>query len=105
MATCEHCGTQLDDGWHPGVDASDAEDVRACRDLLAGMLEASRVQVVEERTAKRGFAERLSNLVDVGRRLAGLQPAIVSRTQQEADMWAKWYRLLNEAPAGTRKAG
>ncbi len=43
MATCEHCGTGLDDGWHPGDDiATDEDDVRACRDLLSGMLEATR---------------------------------------------------------------
>ena len=46
------------------------------------------------------YSSALAELVAVGRRLAELQPAIVSRTQQEADMWAKWYRLLNEAPVG-----
>lgn len=51
-----------------------------------------------ERETKRQLANELIRLVEVGRWLADLQPAIVSRTQQEADMWAKWYRLLIEAP-------
>jgi hypothetical protein len=59
-------------------------------------------QVETERAAKRGFATALMGLVEIGRWLAELQPAIVSRTQQEADVWAKWYRLLHEAPVVTK---
>jgi hypothetical protein len=51
------------------------------------------------------YFSALKELVEVGRWLATLQPAIVSRTQKEADMWARWYRLLNEAPIETQPAG
>jgi hypothetical protein len=51
------------------------------------------------------YSSALAELVTVGRWLATLQPAIVSRTQKEADMWARWYRLLNEAPVKTEPAG
>lgn len=46
------------------------------------------------------YSSVLAELVSVGRWLAELQPAVMSRTQQEADMWAKWYELLRTAPVG-----
>ena len=80
MATCEHCGTELDDGRHPGVDVSDEEDTRACRDLLAGMLQAADEKLVELRA--------------VGRALARTQPASHAKTKDEADLWARFYALV-----------
>ena len=46
------------------------------------------------------YSAALAELVAVGRWLATLQPGTTARTQKEADMWARWYRLLNEAPVG-----
>ena len=59
-----------------------------------------KVRIIEERAAKRQCANALVDLVEVGRWLATLQPGTTARTQKEADMWARWYRLLNEVPVG-----
>lgn len=65
---------------------------------------AEMARTVAERDAKRFFANKLGDLVDVGRRLANRQPAARAATQQEADLWAKFYRLLNEAPVTIAEA-
>ncbi len=51
-----------------------------------------------ERAAKRQFANALMDLVEVGRWLAQRQPAAHAKDQAEADAWAKFYKLLDEAP-------
>jgi len=55
-------------------------------------------RVIEERDAKRGAINVLMDLVEIGRRLADTQPAVHARDQGEADAWAKFCKLLNEAP-------
>lgn len=87
--TCDHCGTELDEG------NTYAGEVRHyapyCIEVLVRQRDA-------ERAAKRDVADRFVDLVEVGRTLSMYQPAVLSRTQPEADLWRKFYRLLNEAP-------
>ena len=86
---CEDCGTELDDG------NTCAGEVRHYAPYC---IEVLRRQRDEERAAKRDVTNTFVDLVEVGRILAMYQPAILSRTQSEADLWGRFYRLLNEAP-------
>ena len=42
----------------------------------------------------------LMDVVEAGRAIAILQPGAYARTQAEADLWARFYRVLNDAPVG-----
>ena len=46
------------------------------------------------------YSSALAELVSVGRWLAQRQPASHAKDKREADTWAKFYKLLNEAPVG-----
>lgn len=59
----------------------------------------------EEQKAKRHFADWLVNVVTLGRSLAwGSQPGFQSKTQGEADAWAKFYEMLHAAPVDQDEA-
>ena len=51
-----------------------------------------------ERDAKRQVTNHLLNVVGLGRKLAMYQPAAHAESQAEADLWAKFYKALNDAP-------
>jgi hypothetical protein len=51
-----------------------------------------------ERDAKRQMTNHLLDIVELGRKLAMYQPAANARTQAESDLWAKFYKALNDAP-------
>ncbi len=52
----------------------------------------------EERAAKRAAINVYVDLVEICRRVALYQTASHARDRAEADMWAKFYRMVNEAP-------
>jgi hypothetical protein len=52
----------------------------------------------KQRASAREWCNRYVDLVVVGRRLADYQPSGHAQTQKEADLWAKFYKLLNDAP-------
>lgn len=90
-SACEVCGCGLtpEHGDHVGYEMVSGDD--ACISYLKARVET-------ERAAKRQFATELMNLVEVGRWLANRQPAVHAKDATEADAWAKFYQLLNEAP-------
>jgi hypothetical protein len=74
---CKYCGVRYN-GWtfHSGGHVEEN-----CRNELYKQLEALRA---------------------VGRALASHQPACHATTQEEADLWAKFYALLDSAPDHAR---
>jgi len=51
-----------------------------------------------ERAAKRIFSNHLMRLVTAGQAVAMTQPAGHAKTQEEADLWERFYVALHESP-------
>ena len=65
---------------------------------LEGEVAKLKAQYVEEREAKRYFANHLVDVVTIGRRVAARQPAAFATSKEDADRWAAFYKALNASP-------
>jgi hypothetical protein len=90
--------TMHDDEQQPHDEAFVVALRNAAGDGMLERLAKLEEQWAVERDAKRMFANALLNLVEAGRSIAMQQPSACAENVAQVDAWARFYRLLNEAP-------